>query len=182
MKTIIMPLAEGFEEIEAIAITDVLRRADLDVRTCYLKDPLVGGAHRIKVQADVSIDAVDAASCAMVCLPGGMPGSTNLLEDHRVIDLVQKVNKAGGYVAAICAAPIVLAKAGVLNGKHVTCYPGFDGKLIGAKVSDERVVVDGKIITGNGPSSSIPFALKLVELLRGKELAQELAQGLLYRF
>ena len=169
MKTIIMPLAEGFEEIEAITITDVLRRADLDVRTCYLKDPLVGGAHRIKVQADVSIDAVDAASCAMVCLPGGMPGSTNLLEDHRVIDLVQKVNKAGGYVAAICAA-------------HVTCYPGFDGKLIGAKVSDERVVVDGKIITGNGPGSSIPFALKLVELLRGKELAQELAQGLLYRF
>ena len=182
MKTIILPLAEGFEEIEAITIADVLRRADLDVRTCYLKEPLVGGAHRIKVQADASIDSVDAASCAMVCLPGGMPGSTNLLEDHRVIDLIQKVNKAGGYVAAICAAPIVLAKAGVLSGKHVTCYPGFEGKLKGAEVSDERVVVDGKIITGNGPGSSIPFALKLVELLRSKELAQELAQGLLYRF
>ena len=182
MKTMILPLAEGFEEIEAITIADVLRRADLDVRTCYLKEPLVGGAHRIKVQADASIDSVDAASCAMVCLPGGMPGSTNLLEDHRVIDLIQKVNKAGGYVAAICAAPIVLAKAGVLSGKHVTCYPGFEGKLKGAEVSDERVVVDGKIITGNGPGSSIPFALKLVELLRSKELAQELAQGLLYRF
>ena len=179
-QTVIVPLAEGFEEIEAITIIDVLRRADLDVQTVHLKDAHVSGAHRVSVKADKSIDAVDASHCALVCLPGGMPGSTNLLEDRRVIELLQKVDKAGGYVAAICAAPMVLAKAGLTKGKKATCYPGFESKLDGAVITKANVVVDGKLVTGNGPGGAVPLALKLVELLRGPAVAKELANGLLW--
>ncbi|MBM4252058.1 MAG: DJ-1/PfpI family protein [Deltaproteobacteria bacterium] len=179
-QTVLVPLAEGFEEIEAVTIIDVLRRADLAVKTCYLRDPDVTGAHRLTVKADQSLDSVDASRCAMVVLPGGMPGSSNLAEDRRVLDLVRSVDRSGGYVAAICAAPMVLAAAGVLGGKRATCYPGFETKLEGASVSKDKVVVDGKLVTGNGPGSAVPFALKLVELLRGKVVADELAKGLLW--
>jgi len=179
-QTVLVPLAEGFEEIEAVTIIDVLRRADLAVKTCYLQGPEVTGAHRLTVKADLNIDAADAARCAMVVLPGGMPGSSNLAEDQRVLNLVKSVDRSGGYVAAICAAPMVLAAAGVIGGKRATCYPGFESKLDGASVSKDKVVVDGKMVTGNGPGSAVPFALKLVELLRGKAIADDLAKGLLW--
>ncbi len=179
-QTVLVPLAEGFEEIEAITIVDVLRRAELEVKTCHLREANVTGAHRLTVKAELSIESVDAKNVSMVVLPGGMPGSSNLAENQRVLEIVKSVSAAGGYVAAICAAPMVLAAAGLIKGRRVTCYPGFEGKLDGASVSKDKVVVDGKVITGNGPGSAIPFALKLVELLRGKAVADELAKGLLW--
>lgn len=176
-----IPLADGFEDIEAITIIDVLRRAELDVTTVYLKDNPVTSAHNVKIEADKNIDAIDSKDYDLIALPGGMPGSTNLMEDHRVIELVKQVYNQNGRVAAICAAPMVLGKAGILEGKKATCYPRFEDKMTGANPQDERVVVDGRVITGNGPGSAIYFALKLVEIVKNKQTADSLHQGMLVK-
>ena len=177
--TIIVPLAPGFEEIEAATIIDVLRRAELSVTVAGLTPGDVTGAHGIGFQTDCSIDAVEPGSVSMVVLPGGLPGATNLRDDERVLALVRSVHEAGRHVAAICAAPIVLARAGVLEGCPATSYPGFEGELGGAEIVDDRVVRAGKVITSRGPGTALEFALGLVEELSGSAKAQELAAGLL---
>ena len=175
---VIVPLAEGFEEIEAVTIVDVLRRAEIQVTTAHLKKNPVTGSHAITVTADKNIDDIKASDFDCIVLPGGMPGSSNLKEDERIIGLIREFSAAGKITAALCAAPQVLGHAGVLKGKRATCFPGFEGQMIEAEYLPEPVVRDGKVITGKGPGCAIPFALELVASLAGKEKAARLKESM----
>ena len=179
-ETILVPLATGFEEIEAVTIIDVLRRADLPVVVAGLEPGPCLGAHGLTIHTDQALDQVDPASVRMVVLPGGMPGTTNLMEDDRVLSIVRALHGTQRPVAAICAAPMVLAAAGVLGGREATSHPSVREKLGDARVVDSpRVVRDGLVFTSQGPGTSLEFALALVEELRGPEKASELAQAML---
>jgi 4-methyl-5(b-hydroxyethyl)-thiazole monophosphate biosynthesis len=175
----LVPLAEGFEEIEFSTIADVLRRADIEVTVAGLKAGATAGAHGIKVTPDVTIDEADADDFDIIALPGGNPGYINLGQSDQVLRLLKDMHQKGKYVTAICAAPSVLAKAGVIQGKRATVYPGMEDSLTGAEPSAERVVVDGRIITSRGPGTALEFAIKLVEVLMGRGKAEEVAQRLL---
>lgn len=175
---ILVPLAGGFEEIEAVTIVDVLRRAQVPVVTVATGENPVPGAHGITVIADRTIARVHAGEFMGIVLPGGMPGSANLRDDTRVTGLIRDIHAAGGYACAVCAAPIALARAGVLEGRRATCYPGFEGELAGAVWDPAPVVADGRIITGRGPGCAIPFALAIVEELRGAAAAKELGKSM----
>ncbi len=174
-QNVLVLLAEGFEEIEAMASVDILRRADINVILCGLKSKTVKGAHDIKVLADTTLDNLNADIDA-VLLPGGMPGAANLAASKRVAEIIRTTHGKGGVVAAICAAPaLVLAPSGILEGKSATCYPGME-KGFGTKTAfrQEKVVVDGNIITSQGPGTALEFALAVVEKLAGKEIAGSL--------
>jgi protein deglycase len=175
---VIVPLAEGFEEIEAVTIIDVLRRAGIDVTTAFLEKKQVTGSHSIRITADKDIDGVRASDFDCIALPGGMPGSANLRDDPRVVRLVRENAGAGKLTAALCAAPLVLGFAGVLEGKRATCYPGFEGQMTGAVHVPEPVVRDGNFITGKGPGCAIPFALELVAALAGKDRALAIRENM----
>ena len=179
MPNVLVPLLPGFEEIEAITIIDVLRRAEVNVRVASTRVGPVKGAHEIDVVADTALEDVAAEHLDMIVLPGGMPGASNLARDPIVQRLVKELAAAGKFTCAICAAPIALAAAGVHRGKRVTCYPGFEDKLEGGTHVAERVVVDGTVVTSRGPGTALEFALTLVELLRGKVVRGELAKGML---
>ena len=179
MKKVIVFLAEGFEEIEAISIIDVLRRAEVSVTTVSIsKDKQVKGAHNVPVVADKLFDEVDFASYDMIVLPGGMPGAKNLQEHEGVRKQIEAFEK-DKQIGAICAAPMILGGMGLLKGKRATCYPGFEAELIEAKITDEAVTVDGNITTGKGPAFAMQFALQLVETLAGKGTRNEVSDGLL---
>ena len=179
MKKVIVFLAEGFEEIEAISIIDVLRRAEVSVTTVSIsKDKQVKGAHNVPVVADKLFDEVDFASYDMIVLPGGMPGAKNLQEHEGVRKQIEAFEK-DKQIGAICAAPMILGGMGLLKGKRATCYPGFEAELIEAKITDEAVTVDGNITTGKGPAFAMQFALQLVETLAGKGTRNEVSNGLL---
>lgn len=175
---IIVPLAEGFEEIEAVTIIDVLRRAGLDVTTAAVRANPVRGSHGVTVEADRALADLKAVDYNCIVLPGGMPGSDNLRHSDAVLSYVKHIFSKGGTVAAICAAPIVLAKAGVLYGKKVTCYPGYESVLEGATVTGAPVEADGAVVTGRGAGCAIPFALELVRLFSGGKAAQELREAM----
>jgi 4-methyl-5(b-hydroxyethyl)-thiazole monophosphate biosynthesis len=175
---VLVPLAQGFEEIEAITIIDILRRAQINVTTASLGDNPVIGAHNITVAADIDIKKAVSGNFDCIILPGGMPGSTNLKENSSVLSLIKKINSSGGIVSAICAAPIVLGHAGILAGKKAVCFPGFENELSGATISKEGVVVDGNIVTGKGPGCAIAFSLKLIELISGKEISDNVKDSL----
>jgi 4-methyl-5(b-hydroxyethyl)-thiazole monophosphate biosynthesis len=178
-KRVLVPLAEGFEEIEAMAIVDVLRRAGLEVTMAALRPGAVTGAHGVSVKADAELGKLEAKAFDVVVLPGGMPGTTNLMEDERVLAAVRELSAAGKPTAAICAAPMVLAKAGVVQGVPVTSHPSVRGKLGGAvERPEERVVRSGNVITSQGPGTAIEFALALVAELVGPGKARELAAGM----
>ena len=181
MKAVLLPLAEGFEEIEAITLIDVLRRADIKVTTAALKAQNVTGAHGIGLLADRLLDQVRGQHFDLIVLPGGLPGAHHLRDDVRVIHLLQEAVAAGRYVAAICAAPVALAKAGLLQGKRAAAYPGSLDKLDiqGLTLLSDDVVQDGKIITSRGPATAMVFALHLVQLLQGEEVALRVGQGML---
>ncbi|HPI23974.1 MAG TPA: DJ-1/PfpI family protein [Spirochaetota bacterium] len=174
----LVPLAEGFEEIEAVSIIDVLRRADISVITAALAGTTVTGSHAIPVAADRELDGVHADDFGLIVLPGGMPGSEHLKNDARVISLVRRIHASDGIAGAICAAPIVLAAAGVLAGKQATCFPGFETELAGAIYNPKPVILDGRIVTGRGAGCAIPFALEIVGLVRGKDVMRGLAKQL----
>ena len=180
--TVLVPLAEGFEEIEAVAIVDVLRRAGLDVCVAGLASGPVRGSHGIVVGTDRALAEVDPASIGTIVLPGGMPGAANLRSDARLLALVRRLADAGRPVAAICAAPTVLAAAGVLEGREVTSHPSVRGQLGGAKVlAEPRVVRSGNVITSQGAGTAIEFALALVDELVGPAKAAELRTAMLAR-
>jgi 4-methyl-5(b-hydroxyethyl)-thiazole monophosphate biosynthesis len=166
---VIVPLAHGFEEIEAVTIIDLLRRAGINVTTAYLGENPVSGAHNIIVNADINIKEAYPADFGCIALPGGMPGSNNLKENSSVISMVKEISKTGGIVSAICAAPIVLGRAGVLSGRKAVCFPGFENELNGAVVTNSFIEVDNNIVTGKGPGCAILFSLKLIELISGKK-------------
>ena len=178
--TILVPLADGFEEIEAVTIIDVLRRADLSVTVAGLSAGPIRGAHDVTFETDCALDEVDPAHVGMIVLPGGMPGTKNLMEDERILGLVRDLFARGHATAAICAAPMVLAKAGVLGDAPATSHPSCFDKLGAATVQrDQRVVRSGTILTSQGPGTALEFALEIVADLRGPEQAEVLGTAML---
>ena len=175
---IIVPLATGFEEIEAVTIIDVLRRAQIDVIAASLENAAMTGAHHITINPDGLLEDMRPGDFNGIILPGGMPGSRNLLNNRAVIELTRTIYERGGLACAICAAPIVLGRTGILKGKKATCYPGYESHLEGAIVKPDPVVIDERIVTGRGPGCAIPFALAIVELLRGKDTAENLREDM----
>ena len=173
-------LANGFEEIEALCPLDLLRRAGVEVTTVAVGGgEWVMGAHGICVQADLPDTMYRDAKPEMIILPGGMPGSKNL-DESRVVDIALKTAaSSGAYLAAICAAPMVLGHRGYLKGKEAICFPGFEEELEGATLSSCRVVRDGKVITAAGMGVALEFGLALVEALKGKETADQLRSAVL---
>lgn len=181
MKKILVLLAEGFEEIEALTPVDYLRRADVEIDMASLTEDLsVTGAHGIVISADTTLDAVDLAVYDGVYLPGGMPGSLNLRDDARVLKIVRDFAGSGKAVAAICAAPIVLEKAGVIANKRVTGYPGTVDKLenVGTYDADAIVVQDENIFTGRGAAAAVYLSFALITALCGEETTKRVKEGI----
>ncbi len=180
-------LAPGFEEIEAMTPVDVLRRGGVDVKTVAVcKEGLtVPGAHGIGIQADIHLDEAkklwEAGAVEMLILPGGMPGASNLDEDPTVDAMVRSCAEQGKLVAAICAAPMILGKRGILRGKRAVCYPGFEEYLEGALVTDNAVEEDGNVITACGMGAALDFALALLKRMKGVEEANRIAASVLKR-
>lgn len=171
---VLIPLAPGFEQIEALTIVDVLRRAEINVTTVALTDLQVTTSHGVIVFADKTLMDIESSDYDSIVLPGGMPGSKNLMESDEIINIVKEFNSAGKLVGAICAAPIVLGAAGVLEGKNYTCYPGFEKQITSANYNNLPFIVDGNIVTGIGPGAALSFSLKLVELMKSKALSNEI--------
>lgn len=182
MKVIVF-LANGFEEVEALTTVDYLRRKGIVVDTVSITDEKkVVGAHEVPVLADKSIDEIkDLDSYEGVIIPGGLPGATNLRDNNRVIEIVKTLYNNGKLAAAICAGPIVLARAGIINGKRVTSYPGFEAELKDGIYEEKNVVADGNIITARGPALAVDFAIEIIKYLLGVEKAEELKKDILYK-
>lgn len=181
---VVVFLANGFEEIEAITAIDILRRAGLNVQTVSISEDLrVTGAHQMTLVADILFDPWlalnDINEIEAVVLPGGMPGTTNLSTHHPLNELLTRLN-AKTIVAAICAAPMVLGELNLLNGKKSTCYPGFETHLRGAQVLEENVVVDLPYITSRGAGTAFEFALTLVKVLKDENTSNQLAESMIY--
>lgn len=179
MKTSYLFLAQGFEEIEALTVVDVMRRAGMPLKTVSItNEHTVAGAHGIPVVADMVINDADLSDAEWLIAPGGMPGSTNLAECKTLTDALQQHNARNGKIAAICAAPaVVLSPLGILNGKEATCYPGFECK--GAIMCDSPVVALENIITANGPATALMFAIAIVANSMGEAIAKEIGNGML---
>ncbi|TCJ11831.1 DJ-1/PfpI family protein [Parasulfuritortus cantonensis] len=180
MKSVLVPLAPGFEDLEAVTIVDLLRRADIEVVTAGLHSGLIRGSRGIRVQPDATLEGVLERDFDMIVLPGGMPGAENLTHDPRVQALLKKMAGAGKYTAAICAAPMALAQAGLLDGRRATSYPGFVDRLPipGVRYSKDAVVVDDKLVTSRGPGTAMDFGLALIELLVGKAVRDQVETAL----
>ncbi len=175
-------LANGFEEVEALTAVDLMRRADIQVKTVsIMEDKLVYGAHGIGVEADILFRQGLYDKCAMLILPGGMPGTTNLCNHKGLNEELQHFYDAGKPIAAICAAPMVLGRAGLLVGHEATIYEGMESELTGAVVRNDRVVISKNIITSKGPGTAMDFALALISYLKGAESAKAVSAELLYK-
>lgn len=179
MSHIITILAPGFEETEAVTFIDLLRRAQVKVTVLGLEAREVRGAHDITIIADDIFPTFKGTFDGIV-LPGGMPGTRNLAASAALLDLIRTTHRRNGLCAAICAAPLVLAKAGILKGVTATCFPGMEKELAGAIVADRSVVHDGNIITSKGVGTAIPFSLELITYLAGKETAEKIAMSIVY--
>jgi len=171
MATVLVPLAQGCEELEAVTIVDLLRRAGIEVVTAGLDERPVRASRGVLLIADMTLDQAMQKDYDMIVLPGGLPGADHLDQDSRIQSLLQKMYAEGKYIAAICAAPKVLASAGLLDGRRATSFPG---SLDGCSIADmdyreQAVVIDGRVITSRGPGTAMDFALTLIELLAGKE-------------
>lgn len=172
-------LAEGFEEIEALCPLDLLRRAGVAAKTVSVTEKkTVTGSHDISVVADLTAEN-SLSDIEMLVLPGGMPGAVNLDKSQFCDGLLRAAVKNGAYIAAICAAPMVLGRRGLLVNKEAVCFPGFEQELRGAKLSDRRVAVDGKIVTAVGMGAAVEFGCALVEILCGKETAEHICGAVL---
>jgi 4-methyl-5(b-hydroxyethyl)-thiazole monophosphate biosynthesis len=181
MSSIFIFFAEGFEETEAITIVDLLRRASINVATISVTGTtMVTGSHAISIKADALFEEVDFSQADLLILPGGMPGSINLAEHKGLSDLLQQHNKNNKFVAAICAAPIILGKLKILQNREAICYPGFEKDLLGANISHKTLVQDSNIITAKGPGFAIDFGLYLIGLLKGADKKKEVADNFLY--
>ncbi|HNZ61723.1 MAG TPA: DJ-1/PfpI family protein [Paludibacteraceae bacterium] len=172
-------LADGFEEIEAIAPIDIMRRAGIEVTTISVTATKeVRGAHDILLQADCLFGQIDFSNADLLFLPGGMPGTKNLEAHDGLKQLLLKHANEGKKLAAICAAPSILGKLGLLKGKEAVCFPGFEETLKGAILSDKKVVQSGNIITGKAAGAAVEFGLKLVENLKGKSAAEQVGSSI----
>ena len=174
-------LADGFEEIEALCVLDFLRRAGVEAKTVGISGKTATGSHKIPVICDIEAsDLTGNEDFDMIILPGGLPGATNLDESPLVNKFIEKAVSQDKFIAAICAAPFILGKRGILNGKRACCYPGFEDQLIGANVSYDGCVRDGNIITARAMGKSHDFALEIIEALCGRETRENLARSVLY--
>ena len=181
MKTTIIFLADGFEECEALLAVDLLRRAGVDVQmTSVMKGLEVASSRKIRVQADVMAEDVDYASTDMIVLPGGRIGTENLRKNKIVRTQCRAFSAEGKFVAAICAAPSILAKLGLLEGKEATCHPDYEDKMGGAVLTQESVAVAGNIITGQGLGAGFPFAFELVRVLAGEDEVKRIKKAICY--
>lgn len=175
-------LGTGFEEIEALAPVDLLRRAGIEVTTVGLNGKIVYGSHRIGVEADITIDELDTRDAEMIVLPGGLGGVASIRGCAKALEAVKAVSDAGKYIAAICAGPTVLADLGLLTGVNATCYPGQIPNMKDARVvPNAACVTDGKVITGTSAGTAVPFALALIEALKGAEAAGAIADQIVIR-
>jgi DJ-1 family protein len=180
MVKVLIPLAQGCEELEAVTIIDLLRRAGIDVTTASLDKKTITASRGVKLVPDTDLDTALKQDYEMVVLPGGLPGANHLDNDPRIRSLLKKMAANKQYTAAICAAPQVLANAGILDGKRATSYPGFLDKmnLPNTRITGEAVVIDGKVITSRGPGTAIDFALTLIETLLGRQKRNEVEKAL----
>ncbi|MGD2035055.1 MAG: DJ-1/PfpI family protein [Bacteroidales bacterium] len=180
MKKAFVHFAEGFEEIEALTIVDVLRRAEIPVSMISVTGNLtVTGAHDIRVTTDVLFEDADYDEAELLILPGGTPGAYNLNAHEGLKEQLKMFHDGQKRIAAICAAPLVLGGLHILENKKATCYPGYENELLGASLSTDKVVKSGKVITSRGPGTALDFALELVAELKGPEAANQLAKGML---
>lgn len=180
---IYMFLADGFEEVEALCPLDLLRRAGLSVKTVGINKKEIVGAHNITVLSDITSDEyklLDKTNTDMIFLPGGMPGTLNLAKSPEVVSAINHASENGKYIAAICAAPSILGDMGLLVSKEAICYPGFEGRLTGAVISNKKVVKDHNIITAAGMGVAYEMGILLVEILCGKEKAEELRRSTIH--
>lgn len=181
MKRVLVPLAPGFEEVEALTVVDILRRAGAEVTLAGTVDGPITGRNKIKILADTGLENAFEADYDMIVLPGGAVGTSNLKKDARVEQAVRRLNQKGGFVTAICAAPTVLSAFGVSKGRTITSHPGVRSEFKTEKISDDRVVADGNIITSQGPGTAMEFAFRLVEALFGAKKAAEVNEDVLAR-
>jgi len=177
---ILVPLAQGCEELEAITVTDLLTRAGFKVTTAGLDEQTVIASRGMELIPQMTLELALQNEYDMIVLPGGLPGADHLNEDQRIHDLLAKMNSSGKYIAAICAAPKVLASAGLLKGKQATSFPGAipEQDLDGINYKEQTVVIDGNIITSRGPGTAMDFALSLIEILAGKAKRDEVESPL----
>lgn len=176
-----MLLGTGFEETEAIAPLDLLRRAGVEIATVGLNGKIVYGSHGIGIEADMELKDVNPNAMEMVILPGGLRGVESIQNCEKAVELVRYAYDQGRFVTAICAAPTILAGLGLLEGRNATCYPGCEDKMAGAKLVNAAAVTDGEIITGTSAGCAVPFGLALIEALKGSEAAQAIAQQIVIR-
>ncbi|MDO4523319.1 MAG: DJ-1/PfpI family protein [Eubacteriales bacterium] len=181
MRKVYVFLADGFEEIEGLTVVDILRRAGVEVCMVSVTGKrMIRGSHHIGIEADALFEECDFADADILVLPGGMPGTRHLGEHAGLTALLKEFHEAQRGIAAICAAPSVLGDLGLLEGKTALCYPGFEERLIGARIADGTVVTDGHITTSRGMGTAIDFALELTRRLCGAEKANELAATIMY--
>lgn len=172
-------LADGFEETEAIAVIDLIKRGGIDIEmVSVMGRKEVVGAHNIKIEADSLVEDIDIDNADMLFLPGGMPGTTNLAACTRLCDAIVRYNNAGKKLAAICAAPSVFGELGVLEGKKATCYPGFEEKLKGATYVGDKAVTDKNVSTARGMGAAIELGLEIVRVFEGEEKSKEVAESI----
>jgi protein deglycase len=179
MPRAIVPLADGVEEMEAVIIIDVLRRAQWDVVAAGMKPGTVTASRGVVIQPDAGWESVDLASFDALVIPGGKRGTDALRTDTRVLSAVQGFVRGGKLVGAVCAGPLVLQAAGVLHERRITCHPGVRSELCSGELAPARVVVDGNLVTSQGPGTTMEFALMLIRLLSGEKLAASVADGLI---
>lgn len=181
-KKVCVFLADGFEEVEGLTIVDVLRRAGIDTEMVSVAQThMIHGAHGIDIRADKLFEEVDYDTVSMLVLPGGMPGTVNLEEHKGLKELIKTYDEQKKYIGAICAAPSILGKMGLLCGRQAVSYPAKEMELLGAQVLAEEVVVSDHIITSRGMGTAIAFSLKLVEVLVGKKEADEIGKAIVYK-
>jgi 4-methyl-5(b-hydroxyethyl)-thiazole monophosphate biosynthesis len=182
MSTVSVFIATGFEEIEALAVVDILRRAGVETDMVSISgEKSVTGSHKIVVETDKLLDEVDFDSLDVIVLPGGLAGTQNLEACEALMVQVDRFVAQDKLVSAICAAPSILGHRGHLKGKKACSYPSFESHLEGAEVMDQPAVIDGNIVTGRGMGAAVPFGLAILEKLQGKEAAETMAEKIVYR-
>ena len=179
MKRVLVPLAPGFEEIEAVTVIDILRRAEIEVVVAGIEEGPIRASRGVTIVPDTVLEKVQNEVFDMIVLPGGLAGTERLKTDARVKRLIEAGVRNKKFTAAICAAPAILSEMGMIEGKRVTSHPSVKSRVRGGTYSDERVVIDGLVVTSRAPGTAMEFALKLVELLAGPEKVELVNQGVL---
>ena len=178
---IYMFLGTGFEETEAIAPLDLIRRAGLEIQTVGLNGKIIYGSHGIGVEADITIEELDASDLDMVILPGGLGGVASIKACDKAMAVIRAAYESDKYTAAICAGPTILAQLGITDGKKATCYPGCESQMGSAEMVNAAAVTDGKVITGTSAGCAVPFGLALISALKGQDAADAIAKQIVIR-